>query len=124
MTKTANREEVKTRAVSEVSAPGKLEVQVNPQPVLSPVDSAKPPKEAFHFHTREHATLRRELEVRNQEMVKLQVYAVVSTAAVWSWLAASSRPLPVLVWYIPVIISILGFMKAQSHMNNIKKIAE
>jgi hypothetical protein len=124
MTKIADRKEAKTRTVSGVSAPGKLEVKNGTQPERSPVNSTNSLKEAFNFHMREHATLRKEIEIRNQELVKLQVYAVVGAAAVWSWLAASSKPLPRLVWYIPVIISILGLMKAQSHLNGISKIAE
>jgi hypothetical protein len=72
----------------------------------------------------EYATLRKEIDIRNQELLKLQVYSVVGTFVMWSWLAASSKPLPKLIWFIPVLISVLGFTKARTHLGGIIRAAE
>lgn len=81
-------------------------------------------KEAFSFHMHEYTTLRKEIEIRNQELLKLQVYAVVGTFAVWSWLATSSKPLPKVIWFMPVLLSVLAFTKARTHLGGIFRVAE
>jgi hypothetical protein len=81
-------------------------------------------EEAFTFHMNEYNTLRKEMEMRNQELLKLQTYAVIGTFAAWSWLATTSRPLPKFIWYLPTILTILCFTKARTHLGGIFRSAE
>lgn len=76
-------------------------------------------KDAFDFHVREHASLRREIELDKQEMRRLEVYAVIGTGLVWSWIVTSSNPVPEYAWFIPMLFSILGLLKTQGLIKSI-----
>lgn len=123
MAESINPTNAQTRTASQ--APDKPvikeDTRLKPSPIIKGTISSR---EAFSFHMHEHTSLRKEIEMRKQDLSKLQVYAVVGTFAVWSWLVASSKPLPGLIWYIPVIISVLGFMKSRTHQAAISRIAE
>jgi hypothetical protein len=73
---------------------------------------------------REHEHLRREIEIEKQVLDRLEVYAVIGTGLVWSWIVTSSissKPMPELAWFIPTLFSVLGFLKTERSIKGVFK---
>ncbi len=63
---------------------------------------------------REYESLRKEIEQDIQELRAVERYAVLGTAAIWTWLASTTN-LPVifrLAWWIPLFLVILAGIRA------------
>jgi len=65
---------------------------------------------AAQFHLAEYETLRHELEFFNGEMYNATLYAIISTGAIWAWLAINHEKVRGIkfVWWLPFTVSIVA----------------
>jgi hypothetical protein len=76
------------------------------------------------FHKAEYDSLRREIEASVKEARELEKYVLISTAAIWTWLAKDGKDLghPCLYW-IPTILVVLAIFRSIALLLSIRKIA-
>jgi hypothetical protein len=82
------------------------------------------PRPFTDFHKEEYQSLRKEIEASVREARDLEKYALLATAAVWTWLAAKGRHVtnPQFNW-IPAVIVILAIVRSVALLLSIRKIA-
>jgi len=64
------------------------------------------------FDLEEFRALRQEILHKVEANARLEVFAVTGAAAIYAWLTTSGTSLERLVWYIPVLLPVLGFLRA------------
>jgi hypothetical protein len=78
---------------------------------------------AIEFHKLEYEALHREIEASTQELLTLERYALIGSGAVWTWLATTKlvpKP-PEIVWWIPVLFSLLGILRTWALLKSIAR---
>jgi hypothetical protein len=56
------------------------------------------------FHLKEYELLKQEIASAVQESRTLERYALIATAAVWSWLVTMGDNVPGVLWWIPTLL--------------------
>lgn len=77
---------------------------------------------AFYLQTHEH--LRREIEADKDHLRKLNVYVVVGTGTVWSWIATrqGSPPTALMdcITFIPLLFAVFGAIQSRGLVKSIR----
>ena len=74
------------------------------------------------FHLAEYNTLHGEIRELITESRLLERQVVFATGAVWAWLATKPESIPFIAWFIPLMFSTGGYVRAtllQKHVDNI-----
>ena len=67
------------------------------------------------FDLDEFNAIRQEILLRVEATFKLEIVAVTGAAAVYAWLGTrTSGPKDSLLWFLPVVVSLLGWLRAET----------
>lgn len=68
--------------------------------------------DAHQFAFEEYKMLRAEMEEHIAETLKLEVYAVAGVTGFYAWVLTHQKaPMPVWVWFVPVLLPLLGGLR-------------
>ncbi len=89
--------------------------------LLSPTESDKITVDSRKFLLQEYENLRKQIDQYTEELLKAERWNLIVSAAVWSWLATTTKSnLPGLIFWLPAIITfILGLRCLGFHKNNL-----
>jgi hypothetical protein len=82
--------------------------------------------EATQFHLREYEALHKEMRSSSRELFTLELYAVIGSGIVWTWLATAKlehQP-PRILWWIPLLFSFLGILRTRALFSSIGRTSE
>ena len=80
--------------------------------------------ESTQFHVAEYGSLHGEIRELNTEARTLERQTLYATGAVWAWLAIYGKDVPSIAWYIPVLFSVGGGLRAVSLKRAVDNIAD
>jgi hypothetical protein len=64
------------------------------------------------FDVEEFRALRQEILHKVDANARLEVFAVTGAAAIYAWLTTTGTPIGRVIWYVPVLLPVLGFLRA------------
>lgn len=97
-----------------------------PQERTGRIEPLAPPTETREFAIKEYEALRKEISDSVAETRSVERYAVVATAAIWTWLLVekSGKPWVETVKWIPVVFSLLAAIRCAALLLGIANHAE
>jgi len=75
------------------------------------------------YHVAEYASLHGEIRELIAEARTLERQVLFATGAVWAWLAIHGKDVPQLAWFIPVLFSVAGTLRAFALKRAVENIA-
>jgi hypothetical protein len=75
------------------------------------------------FYIEEYKTLKAELLANVEESIKLEIYALGATAAVYAWLV-SQEICKVIIWFLPFILCLFGSIRSYALIRRVEHIAK
>ncbi len=79
---------------------------------FEPVQWENDMSDTHDFDLEEFKALRQEILQKVDAISKLEVLAIGGAAAVYAWLGTRTVPTPRLIWFIPLLFPVLGWLRA------------